>query len=148
MDGHNSTLNLDNHSSTVTPTIAPDQLPDPLLIEFEHRANHLITEAYSSETQETAHIVLLSKGLEELSQKAIEIGDLAFAHLSSKDPDRFEDCLITFDWSERTKYFLLLWRDILFEEQKTFLRVSDGDVTLEAFPVSYTHLTLPTILLV
>ena len=133
MDGHNSTLNLDNHSSTVTPTIAPDQLPDPLLIEFEHRANHLITEAYSSETQETAHIVLLSKGLEELSQKAIEIGDLAFAHLSSKDPDRFEDCLITFDWSERTKYFLLLWRDILFEEQKTFLRVSDGDVTLEAF---------------
>ncbi len=115
------------------PPTKPDQFPDPLLQEFEQRVNHLITEAYSSETQETAHIALLADGLVELSQQAKEIGSLAYRHFITSDPKRFEDYLITFDWSERVKYFLLLWRDILFEEHKTFLRVSDGDVSLKAF---------------
>ena len=123
---------MDNQPTLPTPT-APDRLPDPLLLEFEQQAIHLITEAYSSETQETTHIVLLADGLVELSKKASEIGGLAYQHLLSPPPERFEDYLITFDWSERVKYFLLLWRDILFEEHKTFLRVSDGDVTLKAF---------------
>jgi len=123
---------LDNQS-TITIPKTPDRLPDPLLHEFEQRAIHLITEAYSSETQETTHISLLADGLVELSQKATEIGDLAYQHLLSVAPERFEDYLITFDWSERVKYFLLLWRDILFEEHKTFLRVSDGDVELQDF---------------
>jgi len=123
---------LDNQP-TVTPPVKPDRFPDPLLQEFEQRVNHLITEAYNSETQETAHIALLADGLEELSQQAIEIGDLAHTHLVTSDPKRFEDYLITFDWSERVKYFLLLWRDILFEEHKTFLRVSDGEINLNAF---------------
>ncbi len=123
---------MDNQP-TVIPLTKPDRLPDPLLQEFEQRVTHLITEAYSSETQETVHIALLADGLVELSQQATEISDLAYAHLQTTDPPRFDDYLITFDWSERVKYFLLLWRDILFEEHKTFLRVSDGDVTLKAF---------------
>lgn len=118
---------------TVTPITKPDRLPDPLLQEFEGRVNHLITEAYSSETQETAHIALMANGLVELSQQAIEIGDLSYHLVTTAEIERFEDYLITFDWSERVKYFLLLWRDILFEEHKTFLRVSDGDVTLKSF---------------
>ncbi len=119
--------------SNISTTTAPDRLPDPLLHEFEHRAIHLITEAFSSETQETTHISLLADGLVELSEQASEIGSLAYRHLLSPDPERFEDYLITFDWSERVKYFLLLWRDVLFEEHKTFLRVSDGDVSLKSF---------------
>jgi len=79
LDNHHITLNLDNQP-TVTPPTKPDQFPDPLLQEFEQRVNHLITEAYSSETQETAHIALLADGLEELSQQAIDIGDLAHTH--------------------------------------------------------------------
>ncbi len=123
---------MDNQPTVTAPT-KPDRLPDPLLQEFEQRVTHLITEAYSGETQETAHIALLADGLIELSQKATEIGGLAYDHILTTDTPRFDDCLITFDWSERVKYFLLLWRDILFEEHKTFLRVSDGDVSLQSF---------------
>ncbi len=123
---------MDSQPTTQT-SVTPDLLPDSLLPEFEHRVIHLITEAYSRETQETAHIALLADGLIEISEQASRIGDLAYRHLSSPEPNRFEDYLITFDWAERVKYFLLLWRDILFEEHKTFLRVSDGEVSLNAF---------------
>jgi len=111
----------------------PAELPDDKLPEFDQKITQLITAAYGEETQGVAHIKLLAEGLTELSERAIAIGDLAYRDIEAQDSMRLEDHLISFDWAERVKYFLLLWRDILFEEHKTFLMVSDGDVTLPRF---------------
>lgn len=119
------------HQSTSEITI-PTTLPEPLLSQLEHRLTHLITSIYQEE-QENVHISQLAQGLVEISTAAQAIGDLALQHLQTQPTKRLEDYLITFDWSERMKRFLLLWRDILFQEHKSILMVSDGDATLEQF---------------
>ena len=96
----------------------PTELPDPKLHEFDQKINQLIRAAYDEQTQGVAHISLLAEGLDELSKMAIYIGDLAYRDIEAQDSMRLEDYLICFDWAERVKYFLLLWRDILFEEHK------------------------------
>lgn len=111
----------------------PADLPDHKLPEFDQKITQLITAAYSEDKQGVAHISLLAEGLTEVSEMAIAIGDLAYRDIEAQNLMRLEDFLISFDWAERVKYFLLLWRDILFEEHKSFLMVSDGDITLQLF---------------
>jgi hypothetical protein len=68
----------------------------------------------------------LVKAAEALSHKLIEIGDSATPLLKGESHKVAQ--LIHYDWPERAKAFLLLWRDVIFQLQKAEILHRDGDL--------------------
>lgn len=83
-----------------------------------------------------------SEGLVEgallVSKKMIEIGDFSLEQLQITLENGVDDSevllpfyVIHFLWAERAKQFLVLWRDVFFEQQKAQVLFADGIVTEE-----------------
>ncbi len=78
----------------------------------------------------------LVEGSVLLSKKMIEIGDFSLEQLNTAIENNMEDAdsslpfyVIHFLWADRAKQFLVLWRDIFFEQQKAQILFADGVVT-------------------
>lgn len=67
-----------------------------------------------------------------------EIGDQAYERLQKKDKDPLSEAeelslfQITFEWADRAKAYLLLWRDVMFQLQRAQIMNLDGGVGAEA----------------
>ncbi len=98
---------------------------------FKNLVARLIRESWEAEEART-HFQLLADGMKKMLPELSAIGDAA-AHAVSHSSKDFTPWFITFDWMNNAKSFLLLWRDILFQEQRAWLKVSSGEVSLEKF---------------
>ncbi len=81
------------------------------------------------------HIEALAQNAQALSEKMIAIGDEQYSLLQN-DPSQipaelFEHYFTCFVWSEASKSFLILWRNLLFQSQKAYFLKMDGQVAAE-----------------
>ncbi len=92
------------------------------LSEFYDFLDHTIEDTWSYEQTES-YIMALSKGLEKIVGKAVTIGDFSYQQLVSTPSGLLVEgnlphYVINYLWSEEVKSFLILWRDILFQQHK------------------------------
>ena len=93
-------------------TISP--APDTLDVALEKA----IAQCWSFDSPET-HLKLLSDGADMVAREIIGIGN--YFKDSTTPTDKEKGLYIHFEWAEKAKAFLILWRDILFEEQKAHI---------------------------
>ena len=77
----------------------------------------------------------LVEGAMVLSQKMIEIGDFSWDQLNVATEQKMADpkvllpfYVINFLWADRAKEFLVLWRDVFFQQQKAQILFADQKV--------------------
>lgn len=95
-------------------------------------------------TEPIAHLKALTEGGQRLAAAFIKTGDHHAELL--QNPQSLpagtllqEAYIVTYFWSERAKSFLILWRDILFEQQKAVVLLQQGQITETAVSALRTH---------
>lgn len=101
-----------------------------ILKDFESTLHRSIDECWFASDALT-HLSALARHSEILKEAMLEVGDFAIQQLENpqegqSDEDRLQYYIITFRWAEQAKYFLILWRDIIFEQQKAQILLIDG----------------------
>lgn len=83
----------------------------------------LLDSTIASTWADNDYLMALSKGAETLAENIKSVGDSAYENLEEGFPERepLADYFLHFEWAEQAKNFLILWRDILFEQQKAEL---------------------------
>ncbi len=103
--------------------------------QFNSVLGDALQEVIAAETFE-AYEVALADGATKLAATIEEVGSttsnfLDQSKLPSNDPALLGANVVSYLWFEEAKSFMLLWRDILLQEQKAMLMELDGKVTKE-----------------
>jgi hypothetical protein len=80
-----------------------------------------------------AHLELLVAGAEEIAGKMIEAGNTCWERIERGGKTGVSCYVIHFLWPARAKAFLILWRDVLFEQQKARMMAAGGQLSGEKF---------------
>lgn len=67
-------------------------------------------------------------------ERLIAVGEESFQMLESNDlsvRQRFDHSFYNFLWPEKVKRYLILWRDVIFEQQKCALMIAEGKASEE-----------------
>lgn len=108
-----------------------DNLP-AVLEQLEAELLRRIADAWSMETF-PLFLQALSDNHGDIARLLSEAGEKCYQLLESKGPisslQRRNCLLMTHHWSERAKSFLLLWRDVVFEQQKADILKLDQEVS-------------------
>jgi len=101
---------------------------EDLLKEYSNLISTKISETWQVDKEE--HLERLSSSLQSLSEKILHIGSKA---AEEKEPTvaesvRYESALIHYDWMKEAKSFLILWRDIIFQYQKSLVLHKTGKI--------------------
>jgi len=94
--------------------------------DFKNLVLQLIRESWEQE-EARAHFQALVEGMKKMVPELIIIGEAASFKVLHQS-EKFIPWLITFDWMDNAKSFLLLWRDVLFQEQRAWLKMSNGEI--------------------
>lgn len=78
-----------------------------------------------------ANLELLVTGAEEVAEQMIEVGNTCWERLEAGGPLGISCSVIHFMWAARAKAFLILWRDVLFEQQKARTLAAGGQLSQE-----------------
>lgn len=104
-----------------------------LLNEFDELISARIEASWELDKEE--HLEALSSSLQSLTEKLQHIGSKAeeSAQPGSSELDRYSSAVIHYDWMKDAKSFIVLWRDVIFEYQKSLVlshagMVNYGDV--------------------
>lgn len=97
------------------------QLPN-LLSNFEATLQHSIKQTWEAKNL-PVNLEVMAKEASSIGNAFVEIGDFCYQQLTEStseltDEKRFEYSWINFKWANLAKDFLILWRDILFQQQK------------------------------
>ncbi|MEM1123291.1 MAG: hypothetical protein AAGJ18_22815, partial [Bacteroidota bacterium] len=97
------------------------QLPD-LLDNFEQVVAKSIERTWEAKNL-PINLETMANETADLSQALVAVGDFCYQQLTKEEvelseKDKFDYNWITFDWAILAKEFLILWRDILFQQQK------------------------------
>lgn len=111
--------------STIPVTIIPVA---ELLEQFADLVNSEIERVWRMDKPD-AHLGVLEEAFQKILPAAIQIGDQANRQAGQDDLAQW----IIFDWVPEAKDFLILLRDVLFEEQKARLMVHEGRLTETEF---------------
>ena len=72
----------------------------------------------------------IATAVASLCERFGQVGESAYAQLSGdgsfSEEERFYQYLANYEWAADAKAFLLLWRDVFFELQKSYLLQADG----------------------
>lgn len=98
------------------------------LSDFEEALDKVIKQTWTVQTQ-LEYIEELSNSAPVLTADIIRIGDLCTEQLQKEDADIFSSFLIHFNWIEKAKAFLILWRDVLFQTQKAQILTLENKAT-------------------
>jgi len=98
-----------------------NQLPD-LLENFEQVLDHSIGKTWEAKNL-PINLEIMANETANLSKSLVAIGDFCHQKLIDESielsaKEQFEYNWITFGWADLAKDFLILWRDILFQQQK------------------------------
>lgn len=77
-------------------------------------------------------LVLLIKQIGHFNQQFAHLGDQCLQLLQQEETDSNSQLfanIIHFEWAEKAKGMLFLWRDLLFEQQKTILLSNDKQIS-------------------
>lgn len=80
-----------------------------------------------------ARLKFLAESIEQISADMLAVGDAALVRLEEGEQASFEDYLVCYEWADCAKSFLILYRDVLFEEQKAWLQVTTQKTNLSKF---------------
>lgn len=78
-----------------------------------------------------AHLELLVNGSEEIAGKMIDVGNTCWDRIEAGGTMGVSCYVIHFLWPARAKAFLILWRDVLFEQQKARTLAAGGQLSEE-----------------
>ncbi len=86
-------------------------------------------------SQLSEHLEIMPLLAEEISRQIILVGNESFEFLEQLPKERsqqvLEHCIINFLWADRAKSFLILWRDVFFEQYRAQVLKLDGRITIE-----------------
>jgi len=99
-----------------------------LLNEFDELISARIEASWELDKEE--HLEALSSSLQSLTEKLQHIGSKAeeSAQPGSSELDRYSSAVIHYDWMKDAKSFIVLWRDVIFEYQKSLVLSHAGMV--------------------
>jgi len=110
------------------------EVPSELNLHCQHFENDLISHIRNAwvQDQDIHHLEALEEMSFVVAARAIDIGDICSDALSQGDqePSYFA---LAYQWADDMKSFMILLRNIIFEEQKALLLVSEGKSTLEKY---------------
>lgn len=113
---------------------------DTLLTDFEAHLQQAVASVCAADDL-PAHLRALAEKATPLRAAMTGLGEHCFETLTAHaltDKDRqFRYHLIHFQWAERAKQFLILWRDVLFQQQKGTLLRREGQLSEEALQRLY-----------
>lgn len=120
----NKNLVVSNVQVQSTPDLKFTEGSLPVMITDFGKILEEITQETWSKKDQIAYLESLSDSTGKLAESTIKIGDLCLAYLEGiPKKDSFSTQLfplfqVHFLWMEQAKFYLLLWRNILFEAQK------------------------------
>jgi len=104
---------------------------DAMVEVFKGELQQYIKDAWETET-DIKHLEKLEESAYQISASTIDIGDLCYtAIVEGSEEERFFD--ICYAWADDVKSFILLWRNIIFQENKALLMVSEGKTTMDRY---------------
>lgn len=111
------------------------QLPD-LLSNFEEVLQQCIVQTWEAKNL-PVNLEVMAKEATTIGNALVAIGDFSYQALTEKEAEltnqqRFEYGWINYTWANLAKEFLILWRDILFQQQKGQIIKIDGLTTSAA----------------
>ncbi len=119
-----------DHPPPEQPVSQPSTDLDPRLVQLKAVLDQQIDHCWQPQ-QEAEHLQRLSEAMAHMVPAVVELGDEASKNLQPQGA--FEPWLVTYHCMGQAKSFLLLWRDVLFQSQKAWLKVSVGEATTAQF---------------
>lgn len=98
-----------------------------VLADFEAVLDKVISQTWATSASPD-YLEALAKGSQLLVTDIIQAGDFCEEQLQSEKADSFPFLLFHFGWTDKTKSFLILWRDVLFQAQKAQILNLEGKV--------------------
>jgi len=83
-----------------------------------------ILQTGEEEREGLARLQYLTESLQNLVPPILAVGTAAHTRMEDKATASFHDYLICYEWADCAKSFLILYRDVLFQEQKAWQQVS------------------------
>ena len=115
----------------MTETLSIQKSPQNLNA-FHAQVDHQIVKAWAVSDM-SAHLEAMNEGAKQLAEEIIKTGDAASEFLAEQklvaNNDSAAAYVINFVWSERAKSFMILWRNVLFQQQKAEVLLEDGSVS-------------------
>ncbi len=104
---------------------------EDLLEDFHKGISKSIVRIWDQE-ENNALLKDLAQATDAICTEVLEIGDSANKKIGEEN-STIVHYLMNYEWPNRAKSFLVLWRDIVFQLQKAWLKVSVGEAKLEGF---------------
>ena len=109
---------------------------DSTLLSFENPLEETIQQAWAVGAT-VVHLTALSEGASKLNDAIAKVGGESFAALNDvKTTTDIKELLphyiIDFIWADRVKSFFILWRDVLFQQQKAHILFLENKTTRAA----------------
>ncbi len=98
-----------------------------LIHQFNQQVETAIQNAWGAETDK-GHLQALSTEIVTLVDHFHQIGDASFEQLNNGEAS-FLEWVVCYDWTYVTKDFFVLWRDILFELKKAWIKLSVREIS-------------------
>ncbi len=103
-----------------------------ITVAFDKALWNAVIDAWSPE-HDVTHLQELAAKIEPIVTSIVAIGDHYSALIQERPSAQYADYFVIYEWMGRAKSFALLWRDVLFQEQKAWLEVSAHSSNLSAF---------------
>ena len=106
---------------------------DARVLQFNDLLKSLVERSWAK-TAIHDHLTELMKGALEIDDEVAKIGEMAldvWTDLDADQKERFSAGLICYSWAEKVKSFLILWRNVFFEQQKAQVLLADTEITEE-----------------
>lgn len=98
-----------------------------VLTNFNEVSDNWIKKSGRSENPED-YLEALTAGAEALIEAAQDMGNSCLQAISKEESADLSHYFIPFCWAERFKDFMILWRDMLFEQQKARILLVNGQL--------------------
>ena len=96
-----------------------------------------IEEVWAS-TDASGYLQALVSQAKEMTDRAIQLGDVCHEVITpvpkERTPEILEHFIVNYKWADRFKSFLVLWRDMIFEQGKAQLLHFEGKIPEAALP--------------
>lgn len=104
---------------------------ESILSTFEAVLDKTISDVWNK-TDTSAYLMTLVEGSQVVEQEAHKVGDYCFNYLENHakgvDTETLKAYIANFLWAPQIKAFLILWRDVLFQQQKAEILAQDGTI--------------------
>ncbi len=124
---------MEHSSNNTTETIPDPKSLESRLAEFDSILEKVVAATFDRSKGDEHCLEELSRNAESLVRKIIPIGKFCQEESPTSNENTILQYKLTYDWMERVKSFLVLWRNILFEQQKAYLLLEEGEIQSKTY---------------